>query len=83
MNTKLIGFVIAAAALAAATSARGNQPLGRDSVYARPSASAGAQHGPSEMTTRSGRGSVYAQDLPAPMQKDALRLTVSLRPGRA
>jgi len=83
MNTTLISFVIAAAALAASTSALGNQPLGRDSVYARPGTSAGAQHGSSEMTTRSGRGSVYAQDLPAPMQKDAVRVTVSLRPGRA
>jgi hypothetical protein len=80
MNAKLISLSIAAA-LFASTSAIAAQPNGRDSVYAAP----GASFPSAKVATSrsgSGRGSVYAADLPAPTPKTAIG-EVKARFGRA
>jgi hypothetical protein len=64
MESRLVPLHLVVAMLAS-TSALAGQPHGRDSVYAAPEGSF-----PSAKATRaatgSGRGSVYASDLPAP-----------------
>ena len=80
MNTKLTSL-FAAFALLASTSAFAGQPFGRDSVHAAPGSSPTAKV--ATVKARSGRGSVYAADLPAPTPKDQVRIAVTSRPGRA
>jgi hypothetical protein len=80
MNAKLISLTIAAA-LFAATSASAGQPNGRDSVYTTPGSSF-----PSAKAVRTvpgnGRGTVTANDLPAPTPKPTAVGEVKVRFGR-
>ena len=82
MDAKLTSFAIAAALLGS-TSAFAGQSFGRDSVYATPRASTGTPSKAVTATTRAGRGSVYAYDLPAPTPKGQVKITVIFKSGRA
>lgn len=82
MNAKLTSFAIAAALLGS-TSVLAGQPFGRDSVYAASGGSAGTPSKAVTATSRAGRGTVYAYDLPAPTPKAKVKITVIFKHGRA
>lgn len=82
MNAKLTSLAIGAALLASIGAFAG-QPFGRDSVYAAPGGSSRTPSKAMTPTTRPGRSSVYAYDLPAPAPRGRLKITGTLRPGRA
>ena len=86
MNAKFASVALAAALLASASAAfAGGQAFGRDSVYATPGSSVPSAKSSAPVVTvkRDGRGSVYAQDLPAPTPKDQVRVVGTVKPGRA
>jgi hypothetical protein len=85
MNANLGTLIIAAAVLAAASNtASAGQTFGRDSVYADARATFPSAKSPAApAVARSGRGSVYAHELPAPTPKEQVKFVGTIKPGRA
>jgi hypothetical protein len=74
-------IVSAALGMLVAAPAWADQPAGRSSVYAPPSA-VNTPRKAEKAEPGNGRGSVYARDLPAPTPRDQTQALV-IRPGRA
>jgi hypothetical protein len=75
--------LISVATLVAAFSAGTAQAAGRDSVYAQPGGSLPSLKSQVVTINRIGRGSVTANDLPAPTPKERVRVTGEMKAGRA